>query len=721
MRKIVPSKKHLAYLLPIFFLTVFFAYQFSILPIDQQNRLMEGQDPERRKVYDAFCEAFGSDNEVVLTYTRESLLTDAGFKDLSLLTAKIEKMHGVSQVFSISQILAPFEKNKVEKYPHQVSSLLSKDGKTASLIIEIDRQATEKEKEDLFYELYALKSKKGSSQLHMAGLPLQKREVSSLIQKDLDLIIPLSAVILAACLLFIFKSWLSMIITMLVTGISLMWTLGIYSTFGLSLNTITSLLPPVIMVLSVVNTVHILQSWREQTAKKIPLPLRSSYALKEVFPACFFTTLTTSLGMGSLIINDIPAVQLFGIFASLGVWISFLFSFLLTPFFLPWIHGEPKREKAKSLPPWKRTLSFFSVHVEKHPKQILVLSLLLSFSLAPGIFQLKNNTDLLSFLKPQNTLRNDTDSIGKATGSTQTLEILWSAKDLHRLSSIQDYQSLHLFQQRLLSLPNVQGVNSLINRLYLPNHKGQWARFPQNQQELNYIFRHLNKEHLQQFLSSSGDQQRIQIRLAKMGTAQASELVSEIEKISNELFKDKYSIQPTGAFYQVIQDSNGLVSNLVHSFIIAFATVLLAIGVYFRSLSVVFISIIPNIQPIIWTLGLMGYLGVDLSTGTAMIASVSIGIVVDDTIHYLTRYFKEKKISPSKANRETITNTGQAMLTSSVVLALGFGIGIFGSFLPTMYFALLTALTMVSAALCDLLVLPACIKVFSLSGGKGHV
>ena len=127
----------------------------------------------------------------------------------------------------------------------------------------------------------------------------------------------------------------------------------------------------------------------------------------------------------------------------------------------------------------------------------------------------------------------------------------------------------------------------------------------------------------------------------------------------------------------------------------------------FRTAELMLLSIIPNLGPVIWTGGLMGALGIDLSTGTAMIASVVIGLAVDDTIHYLTRFRREESRGTREAIHRATTRTGRALVISSVVLVVGFWVGALGSFKPTLYFSLLTGLAMISALACDLLVLPA--------------
>ena len=134
-----------------------------------------------------------------------------------------------------------------------------------------------------------------------------------------------------------------------------------------------------------------------------------------------------------------------------------------------------------------------------------------------------------------------------------------------------------------------------------------------------------------------------------------SPLAAAVLADGRRLLGDDYDIQATGAFYRVAEDSNSLVSSQVRSFGWAIGLVFLAIGALFRSWRMVAVAVIPNVMPIIWTGGMMGALGIDLSTGTTMIASAVIGLVVDDTIHFLTdvrsRLHRRSRPPPSGRRR----------------------------------------------------------------------
>ena len=168
---------------------------------------------------------------------------------------------------------------------------------------------------------------------------------------------------------------------------------------------------------------------------------------------------------------------------------------------------------------------------------------------------------------------------------------------------------------------------------------------------------------------------------------------------------------PTGALYHVIHDSTRLVHQQVASFGTAIVLVVLAIGLLFRSITFTILALIPNVMPILWTGGLMGVAGIELSTGTAMIASAVLGLVVDDTIYYLAHYRRVDKGDAVAAIHATAHAVGAPITAVSVSLVLGFWVGALGSFKPTIYFSLLTGLTMITGVACDLLVLPASLVV----------
>jgi predicted RND superfamily exporter protein len=257
---------------------------------------------------------------------------------------------------------------------------------------------------------------------------------------------------------------------------------------------------------------------------------------------------------------------------------------------------------------------------------------------------------------------------------------------------------------------------SIIKQLNRAETKQQQLSLPDNSDDLLYLFDLLESAPeqglLRKMASSDFARLRLTVRVRAIGSADAAELVSQIRQLAESKLGNGYELRPTGDFYQVVVDSNRLVSNVIRSFSLSLSMVLLAIFVLFRSIKLLVMALIPNLIPLAWTGGLMGYLNIDLSTGTAMIAAVVIGLTVDSTIHYLARFQREYRGSSKEAVTKTTCATGRALTISAMVLFLGFSVGGLSSFLPTIYFSLLTGVTMLGALVCDLLVLPASLVLF---------
>ena len=173
------------------------------------------------------------------------------------------------------------------------------------------------------------------------------------------------------------------------------------------------------------------------------------------------------------------------------------------------------------------------------------------------------------------------------------------------------------------------------------------------------------------------------------------------------------SVRATGISVLVTNSINAIVKGQVQSLGLALAVICVIMSLLFRSLRLGLLSMVPNVIPILMTLGLMGWVGIDINTATAVISCVAIGIAVDDTIHYLTRFRKEYGADPDEvtATSQSLTSTGRALFFTSFVLTFGFMVLVFSNFRPLIYFGVLTGVTMVSALIGDLILLPVLLMV----------
>ena len=190
-------------------------------------------------------------------------------------------------------------------------------------------------------------------------------------------------------------------------------------------------------------------------------------------------------------------------------------------------------------------------------------------------------------------------------------------------------------------------------------------------------------------------------------------IIQQIRDYISAMETKGMDIQISGRAVQDVNTIDTLVSGQIKSLTSAVAVIFLIIIFVLRSFSLGLLSLLPNIFPIVLNFGIMGLFNIPLNTATALIAAVAIGIAVDDTIHFLTE-FKQNLVGGAdvhKAVKETIQKKGRALILSSLILTIGFGVMIFSSFVPTIYFGLLSAIIMLTALIGDTLVLPSAILI----------
>jgi hypothetical protein len=354
---------------------------------------------------------------------------------------------------------------------------------------------------------------------------------------------------------------------------------------------------------------------------------------------------------------------------------------------------------------------------------LVVFSALTIVALA-GLPLLRNNTDLVRFLKASAPLRGDTLAVSERLTGPNTLDFVVRRRDGRPLTRAADLARLAAFATAATRHAHVSGVTSVVPVLMQLQaaEEGGGPRLPDDDASTAYLFDLLAAADdpglLRKLVAPDARSLRVNVRVEAVGTAVAAPLAATMLAEGRGIFGTAYAFDATGAFYRVALDSNDLVAAQVRSFGTALLLVFAAIGLLFRSLRLVVVVAVANLMPIIWTGGLMGMAGIDLSAGTAMIASSVLGLVVDDTIHYLTAFRRAPAADVVTAVRHAAREAGPALVVNNVVLIAGFWVGAFGSFEPTILFSVLSGHTMLTALLCDLLVTPACLVVLERVGGR---
>lgn len=708
---------------------------------------MRAANPRVLAALEDFKREFGSDEGLVVALSHPRLLSFEGLSLLADLSAAVAHLDGVTRIIdltTVNQVISgqagaesvpllgtPIDdaavvalKDALERNPHYTNLLISADRSTAGIFVEIeDRRGDDDYRAALIASIRRLASDAAwPAEVRLSGLTAQKHEVATLIQADQAIFVPLAVVVIAVVLWGFARRPAAVVLPLLVTATSLVWTLGLYALAGLSLNTITSLLSPVVMVLSVATSVHVYYGWLEGEIGSGRTD-RIIASVKNLATPCLFTALTTAFGLGALALSEIPAVREFGVFAASGVMISFVVGITLVPVGLTWVEPPPGSVWGRG----RRLTTMLARSAElsiRHPYAVMMTAVIITAVGVVGMVSIRSNTDLTRFFKADNWLRRDTTFIDENLTGVNSLEFLITRRDGKQLTSVEDVRRIDAMSRWLGAQADVVTVLSIadvIAEIYRGETGGKVASLPTDAADLFYCFDLLEAsgtELTTTLVSPDFRIARISARIRAIGSLAGGALITAAESAARDRLGDQYKLVTTGAFHEVVVDSNRLVASQVRTFGLAFVLVMAAMAALLRRPILVLVSLIPNVIPVVASAGAMGWLGIDLSTGTVMVAAVVIGMAVDDTIHYLVRFGREYDGDTAAAIRRVTTRTGMALTVTSTVLVLGLWVGGFGSFKPTTYFSLLSGTTMILALACDLLVLPACLVIVSRAVGE---
>lgn len=650
------------------------AWYVSGLGIEQDNQSMQSDEARSDLVYKTFQQEFDSDYELMVVITRDGLNGESGQQKLENDADWLRGLDGVREVHVPA---------RAEPEP----GLVSQDGKTVGILLVLESDQPRNDRSNLLGILEKDVPEKIDGEVHVVGLPLLKASVASHIARDQQVVTPLSGAAMMVMLALLFRRAAGVILPMVIVGLSLVTTLGLYAACGLELNSITSLLPPVIIVLSVSVAVHLLDAWVHAIDSGARGQTAIHSAIQAVWKPCVFTGAMTAVGLLSLALSPIPAVRLFGLFAAGGVSLSVLYAFAILPIALSWTPEQPSGAKTAWMNQLLKGLAEIPV---RHPAIILLAASVITAAAATAAAKIENNTDLIHFFKKQDPVFIAHDRVNRALGSVRSLDLLVRKTNGTGFNPLEDLPALTGLVDAIEQIPDVVGTSSVVD------FAADMQASPEDPRTM-----------ASRLIGSEGRHLRLQIHLGDIGSSRASGICDRITEIARTTLGSGWEVTPTGAYYQVVRDSNKLVATLIKSFGITLLVVLGSTCLLFRSPAVLIPAFIPNILPIIWGAGWMGLLGIDLSTATTMVAAVVIGLAVDDTIHYLHHFQTYRHLPVADATRFTTRRIGRALVVSSIVLVGGFWMGAFGSFIPTNTFALLTGCMMASALLCDLLVLPA--------------
>ncbi len=723
--------------------TIFLVMALPALKIDPSIESLFEKKSDDYKFYQEFRKNFGSDSLVAiaidsptgyLTYenlrwTRALttvLSSDARVDRVVSLTNAMDIRHRLIGVKVEPVIAGVLEKQKsfskfrkeVLSNPFVQGNLLSKDGKTGAILVRLKSKPDNSNfLKGYVGELrYLLKHFPWpNAKFHMAGSPVEQNDFVAAIRLDQMFFIPAVTLLLILSSYLIYRNFPSVIVAMSIVFITLLWTFGTIALLGHSLNLVNSLLAPVVMIISVPNAIYLINLFSELRVHQPSVRECTRLTLQYLGIPCLLTSATVMVGFLSLVFSPVPAVKEFGLFAALGSFYSYVIAMTLTPLLLPILPFKKRVKVTEQRNFFNHVIVTYLEKIDFTLKWWLLFGTLIVMVLSfVGISRIKIDTNLINDLRPDSPIAEATRFIDQKLTGVYALGIAVTRKDGAPLTRREDMEKIDGLAKFLESLPEITKVNSLpmiIKKVHEAREGDPKAfRIPEDEGTLRNYLRRMAKSNnadFQTFISKDFRHARLEARMKAVGTQKGAAVEGRIWDYIHK-YMEGYDVKLTGSVVLLGKMSARLVEDQVISVGIAFVIILILISLFFRSWKMGLLASIPNLLPILALYGLMGFLKIDLSTPTAMISSVVLGLVVDASIQFLYRFRHEfdRRHHYVQALHYTYRNVGQAMVVSTLILVFGFASSAFASFRPTVYFGLLTSITIFFALLCTLILLP---------------
>lgn len=548
----------------------------------------------------------------------------------------------------------------------------------------------------------------------MAGeIPTDVAQMRAILRDNM-IFIPATVILGLLLVWWLFHRVLAVIVTGVTTGAVVSSTITFYVLFQQPFNSISGIIPPLLSALTIAALVHLFNALHYASKRGFTGKERTDTALAEIRKPALFSALTTAAGLASLGLSSIPPIAVFGLTSAVGVLLIYLIVIhILPPIFT--------RFDMSDWPSRKSGLALMDVMVKKmfhlgirFPVPILTTIFLMLALTIPFITKVEVETNIHEFFPPTHSLRQATDHIEEKLVGTTPLEIIFSTEEMDVLIQPRTLNQIKKLQLWLKQQPEVDKTVSVVDFIEEMNwgfhsQDDSFLTIPDDQNLISQYLFIYDGEDMFDFIDEDYQQARVAMNVNVHGANQISDLMARMEQYlaENPLKNTEWNITGAGRLFadQETLLIEGQILSLGGALLIIFVLML----ILWRSVRDTLICMIPNLSPIVLIFIIMGFFGIWLDMATAMIASVAVGIAIDDTIHIYHGFIARVKqgVHPVFALARTYHQAGRAVMTTTIILCSQFLLLLASAFVPMGHFGVLTSVGLLAALIFDLLLLPA--------------
>ena len=758
-------------LVVFFLLTVFMAWKASYVRLSFTGSKILPQTDSAFIKYNNFKSTFGEDgNMMVLGVKSPDLLKKEQFNDWSVLAAEIQKLQGIKQVLSIGNLYnlqkdtvnqrfilkqltghaiesdAQMDsiKQRIYGLPFYEGLLYNKESNATLMAINFDHKILNSkyrapiissilEKADAF-------SKKHGIEVHYSGLPYIRTAVSQLVSHEFVLFLGLSILVAAVILFIFFKRLYPVIFPVLLVIVGVIWSLGTLVMFGYEITMLTGLIPPLIVIIGIPNSILLLNKYHNELRKHGDKAKALHITILRISETTLIANVTAAIGFGVLYFTGSELLVEFGIVAALNVMTTWFICLCLVPIifsFLPLPKLKPQAEHDNDF--LHKLLIKTDNLVHERSSLIYIFSIAISIISMIGILKINVNGYVVDDLPQNSPVNRDLKFFEKNFEGILPLEVSIDTRKKNGILNLSTIKKVDKMEEMISAYPEFSRSVSLNKALKYAsqafyNGDPQFYRIP-NDMEKSFVLSYLgnsggNNNMLKGLVDSNKQVARVSFQMADVGSKRMNALLTELKpRIDSILNPERFDVLLTGSSIIFLKGTDYMLKHLMESILLAIVLISLLRLAQFKDVGIMFISLLPNIIPLIITAGLMGFFNIPLKPSTILIFTIAFGLASDQTIYFLTRYQQELQstnFSTSKVISDTIRETGVSMTYIALILFFGFGIFTASTFGGTMILGLLLSITLIIALVSNLTLLPALLVLLDkrkrkkLSRAKGE-
>lgn len=571
--------------------------------------------------------------------------------------------------------------------------------------------------------------------VQVAGLPALSASLAAMMEENLGRVFMLAILIMTGILALTFRSLIGVAGPLLVVIQATIGTMGAMALAGAPLTMLGTILPTFLICVGICDAVHVQTIYRDALTRHSEPKDAVLEALATTLRPVAFTSVTTAVGLAGLCFAQLPAVQSLGLFGGFGVMLALLHSIAFLPAFLSFSRGKGFANTSK--------VSLFNV-VDKllgvclrasgstgtSPRRAMrVIALLVATTLALGVGMLRLETrhDTLSWFPETYPVRVAYDDVDRHVGGTSDIALVIQTgeenglKDRGLLLGLQDLEKHVRHYRDAEGIPlvgNAVSVLDPVRETWRAVHEGDPAAYavPDDARgvtDMFTLFETSAPDDLRQLATVDMSTALMRYRVRWKDATLYAGLLDHIQAGIQRYVPAEVEVFVTGSFYNSLSVVQNVLGDLSASFSVAFVGIALLLLVLLRNPTLGSVAVASNLLPIVWVLGIMGWVGIPLTIGNLLIASIGLGIAVDDTIHFVHRFRHEHEAGYDvrAALARTFIASGRAIVISSITLLIGFGVFMTASMQNIFHFGLLVSMVVIAALLIDLLLVPAMLIV----------